>query len=533
MTEHGIRSKYGLEAFGLKNLRNIYWNYGPAQLVEAAIAGHEGALSNDGALMVRTGQYTGRSPKDKFIVDYGDEDSRRIAWGRINQPLSPDHFESILGRMKQYLEGRDVYVQDLQVGANHDSRINVRVITEQAWHSLFTRNLLIRPDPSELADLEPYFTILQIPSFKADPASDGLHSPTFIIVNYKRRIVLIGNTAYAGEIKKSVFSILNTILPERKILPMHCSANIGSEGDTALFFGLSGTGKTTLSSDLSRNLIGDDEHAWGADGVFNFEGGCYAKTINLDQNLEPVIWDACHRFGAVLENVVFDTESRLIDFADGSLTENTRAAYPIDFISNHVRSGLGEHPKNVFFLTADAYGVLPPLSRLSVDQAIYYFLSGYTSKLAGTERGLGSEPEPTFSACFGAPFLPLFPEVYAKLLGAKVIEHHSNVWLVNTGWTGGAFGIGKRIKLPYTRLMIQNVIAGKMQNTPMRIDPIFNLAYPEECPGIPAELLDPAATWSDQTAYQAMAKTLAEHFKENFKQFEKAVEPQVIRSGPN
>jgi phosphoenolpyruvate carboxykinase (ATP) len=532
MSDFGVRSNFGLEKFGLKNLTNVYWNYGPAELMEAAISTREGALSNDGALMVNTGQFTGRSPKDKFIVDYGDEDSRKIAWGKINQPISPAHFDGLLERMQRYLDGHAVYVQDLQVGAHRASRINVRVITEQAWHSLFTRNLLIRPEPGELPTFESYFTILQVPSFKADPVIDGTNSPTFIIVNYKRRIVLIGNTSYAGEIKKSVFSIFNALLPERNILPMHCSANIGSNGDTALFFGLSGTGKTTLSSDLSRSLIGDDEHAWGEDGVFNFEGGCYAKTINLNKELEPVIWDACHRFGTVLENVVFDPSSREIDFSDSSLTENTRAAYPIHFISNHVPTGLGGHPRNIFFLTADAYGVLPPLSKLTVDQTIYYFLSGYTSKLAGTEKGLGAEPEPTFSTCFGAPFLPLYPEVYARLLAEKVMAHQANVWLVNTGWTGGSFGVGKRIRLPYTRLMIQNVINGVLDNTTMRIDPVFHLAFPLECPGIPGELMNPSESWVDPAAYLSKAQTLAEYFRQNFRQYENAVTHQVVKAGP-
>ena len=532
MTEFGVRSNFGLEKIGLRNLSSVYWNYGSAELMEAAISAHEGVLSNDGALMVNTGLFTGRSPKDKFIVDYGDEDSRKIAWGKINQPISPAHFDGLLERMQRYLEGHAVYVQDLHVGAHRGARINVRVITEQAWHSLFTRNLLIRPDQKELASFEPLFTILHVPSFKADPANDGTNSPTFIIVNYKRRIILIGNTSYAGEIKKSVFSILNALLPARNILPMHCSANIGSNGETALFFGLSGTGKTTLSSDLSRSLIGDDEHAWGEDGVFNFEGGCYAKTINLNKELEPVIWAACHRFGTVLENVVFDPSTREIDFSDSSLTENTRAAYPISFISNHVPSGLGGHPRNIFFLTADAYGVLPPLSKLSVDQAIYYFLSGYTSKLAGTEKGLGSEPEPTFSTCFGAPFLPLYPEVYARLLAEKVNEHHAAVWLVNTGWTGGPYGVGKRIQLPYTRRMIQNAIDGVLERTTMRIDPVFHLAVPRECPGVPNELLNPSATWSDQSTYLSKAQTLVEHFKKNFKQFESAVDTRVVNAGP-
>ncbi len=532
MKMYGLQSKFGIESAGLKNLANVFWNYGPAELIEAAVKNNEGYLSNDGAFMVNTGQFTGRSPRDKYIVDYQDDASRKIDWGKVNQPITLQQFDSLLARMQAYLEGRDVYVQDLQVGADLKERINVRVITEQAWHSLFTRNLLIRPATSQLTGLQPNFTILQLPSFKADPAIDGIHSSTFIIVNYNRKMVLIGNTSYAGEIKKSVFSILNTILPEQNVLPMHCSANIGQNGDTALFFGLSGTGKTTLSSDLSRNLIGDDEHAWGEDGVFNFEGGCYAKTINLDASLEPVIWDACHRFGTVLENVVFDPQSREIDFSDGSLTENTRAAYPITFISNHVKSGLGGHPRNVFFLTADAYGVLPPLSKLNVDQAIYYFLSGYTSKLAGTEKGLGAEPEPTFSTCFGAPFLPLFPQVYARLLGEKIQKYGVNVWLVNTGWTGGPFGVGKRIKLPYTRAMIRAAIAGNLEHVPMRNDAIFNLSSPTECQDVPSRVLDPRSTWDNPEAYDAMALTLAGHFKQNFSKFEKAVGGNITKAGP-
>ena len=533
MVSHGTESKYNLEDAGYLNLENIFWNLSPAELIESAIRLNEGVLTNDGALVVETGQFTGRSPKDKFIVDYQDDSSRKIDWGKVNHPISPDKFEGLLARMKKYLEGKSVFVQDLQVGANPSTRINVRVITEQAWHSLFTRNLLIRPEMDQLTTLNPYFTILQIPSFKADPVLDGTHSETFIIVNYQQHMVLIGNTSYAGEIKKSVFSILNTILPERKILPMHCSANIGQSGDTALFFGLSGTGKTTLSSDLSRRLIGDDEHAWGDDGVFNFEGGCYAKTINLDENLEPVIWNACHRFGTVLENVKYDPNTRDLDFSDGSLTENTRAAYPIYFVSNHERSGLGGHPDNIFFLSADAYGVLPPISRLSVDQALYYFLSGYTSKLAGTEKGLGTEPEPTFSTCFGAPFLPLYPQVYAKLLGEKIQKYRTNVWLINTGWTGGSFGTGSRIRLPFTRLMIRAALEKNLDGIPMRKDPIFNLSYPEECPGVPSEILNPAATWKDIQAYNHTAFSLAEHFKTNFVQFERTVDPAVKNAGPN
>lgn len=528
----GNENAYGLEELGLKHINKVYWNLDFAELVEAAIRNEEGFLSGDGALMVNTGIFTGRSPNDKYIVNYEDTDSQKINWGKVNQPVSPAQFDRILSKVKAYLQNRDVYVQDLQVGADPDYRLNIRIVSEKAWHNLFARDLFMRPQLSQSQIQKPEFTVVQVPNFCADPEEDGINSGTFIIINYLKKIVLIGNTGYAGEIKKSIFSVMNFLLPAKGVLPMHCSANIGKTGDTALFFGLSGTGKTTLSSDPERSLIGDDEHGWGNSGVFNFEGGCYAKTINLDPKLEPVIWRACHRFGSVLENVMFDPKTREIDFSDDSYTENTRAAYPINFIEDYVESGQGGHPANIFFLTADAFGVLPPLSKLTPDQAMYYFLSGYTSKLAGTEKGLGKEPQSTFSTCFGAPFLPQFPTVYADLLGKKIMQYKTQVWLVNTGWSGGPYGIGSRIKLPYTRAMIHAVLDGSLNNTPMRNSEEFNLFIPAHCKDVPDKILDPLTSWSDPIAYHEKAAELANHFRKNFKQFENSVSTQVSGSGP-
>lgn len=528
----GNENVNGLEEIGLNHINQAFWNLDFAELVEAAILHNEGFLSSDGALMVNTGIFTGRSPNDKYIVDYKDADSREICWGKVNQSITPENYEKIFAKVKAYLQNRDIYVQDLQVGADPEYRLNIRIVTEQAWHSMFARDLFLRPALSHAQSQKPDYTVIQVPNFAADPKEDEINSGTFIIINYQKKMVLIGNTGYAGEIKKSIFSVMNYLLPHKGVLPMHCSANIGKTGDTALFFGLSGTGKTTLSSDPDRKLIGDDEHGWGESGVFNFEGGCYAKTINLDAELEPVIWKACHRFGAVLENVVFDQKTREIDFKDGSYTENTRAAYPIHFIDGFVENGQGGHPANVFFLTADAFGVLPPLSKLTLEQAMYYFLSGYTSKLAGTEKGLGKEPQSTFSTCFGAPFLPLFPSVYAELLGRKIQQHGAQVWLINTGWSGGPYGVGSRIKLPYTRAMIHAALSGKLDNTPMRINEDFNLQVPLTCENVPEKILDPVSAWSDPIAYHEKAKELANHFRQNFKQFESTVSSAVINSGP-
>src|SRR5215472_9744732 len=438
-------SQAGLEEHGIRNVNAAYWNLGPSALVEHAIQRREGSLAADGSLVVRTGQFTGRSPKDKFIVRDEITDST-VQWGAVNQPMSEAHFERIYARMAKFWQGHDVYVQDCSVGADPAYGIPVRIVSQLAWHSLFGRQLFIRRDPGDTAPHDPQFTILFAPEFQADPTTEGTNSETCIVISFKRRAVLICGTSYAGEMKKSAFTILNYLLPERGVFPMHCSANIGGAGDVALFFGLSGTGKTTLSADQRRRLIGDDEHGWSDTGVFNFEGGCYAKCIRLSRENEPQIWNAI-RFGTVLENVAMDAETRRLDFDSAELTENTRAAYPLEYIENAVMPSVGGHPSNVIFLTADAFGVLPPISRLAPEQAMYHFLSGYTAKVAGTERGLGNEPQATFSACFGSPFLPRPAATYASLLGEKLRQHRSAVWLVNTGWAGGPYGVGERMKL--------------------------------------------------------------------------------------
>ncbi|MGW8251569.1 MAG: phosphoenolpyruvate carboxykinase (ATP), partial [Anaerolineales bacterium] len=485
-------------------------------LIERIVSRREGVLAHEGAVIVRTGIHTGRSANDKFIVRDETTDET-VHWGKINRPYDLACFDRLHVRMSAYLQGRDVFIQDTTAGAHQDYRLPIRVITENAWHSLFARNLFIRRPPEELADHVPGFTVIQAPGFRAIPDVDCTNSEVFIVVNFSKRLVLIGGTSYAGEIKKSIFTILNYLLPRQDVMP--CSANIGPDGDVALFFGLSGTGKTTLSSDTDRTLIGDDEHGWGEDGVFNFEGGCYAKVIRLREELEPLIWHATRHFGTILENVNIDAVTRRINFDDASYTENTRAAYPIGFLPNTIPSGLGGHPKQIFFLTADASGVLPPVARLSEAQALYYFLSGYTSKLAGTEKGLGSEPQATFSTCFGAPFMPLDPVVYARLLGEKIRQHKTEVWLINTGWTGGSFGVGKRMPLPYTRAMVHAIYSGDLKDVPLHRDRYFNLQIPQSCPGVPAEMLQPQHTWQDQDDYDRQARLLASRFRDNFVQF--------------
>jgi len=518
---------YGLENHGLYNLGTVYWNLTRAQLIEQAVSNGEGYFSTDGAFIVHTGKHTGRSPNDKYVVQYPDLED--IWWGKINQAISPEQFERIYNKICAYFQGRDMYVQDLRVGAHPQHTLPIRVITEKAWHNLFSYNQFIRNSLEDACKQIPQFTIIQSEYFQASPAEDGLRTGTFIIVNFPKKLILIGGTGYAGEIKKSVFTIMNYLLPLQGILSMHCSANIGMRGDTALFFGLSGTGKTTLSSDPERRLIGDDEHGWCDDGVFNFEGGCYAKTIKLKKDLEPLIWEATHRYGAVIENAVFDKVTREVDFDSDAITENTRGGYPLDFIPSHVRDGCGGHPENIFFLTADAFGVMPPIARLSEAQAMYYFLSGYTSKLAGTETGLGSEPQATFSTCFGAPFLPLHPHVYAELLGDKIQKQHATVWLVNTGWTGGPYGVGSRIHLPYTRAMIQAALTHQLDHVPFLKDDYFGLHIPETCPGVPSEVLDPQETWNDPEAYSRQARALISQFEENFKQYKDKVPEEVLQ----
>lgn len=528
----GTPSKYGLENHGLQNLNMEYWTLPTPALIERVVSRREGVLAHEGAVVVRTGNHTGRAANDKFIVK-DDETANKVAWNKINRPLSPEHFDHLHLRMTAYFQGRDVFVQDTSVSAHPDYAMPIRVITENAWHSLFARNMFIRLPPEKLIDHVPAFTVIQAPGFRAIPEIDGTNSDIFIVISFSRRMVLIGGTSYAGEIKKSIFTILNYLLPQQDVLSMHCSANLGSGGDVALFFGLSGTGKTTLSSDTDRGMIGDDEHGWGKDGVFNFEGGCYAKVIRLRKDWEPLIWAATRHFGSVLENVNINSNNRQVNFDDESYTENTRAAYPIGFLPNSVPSGKGGHPQNIFFLTADASGVLPPISRLTTEQAIYYFLSGYTSKLAGTEKGMGKEPEATFSTCFGAPFMPLHARVYADLLGDKLRSQQARVWLINTGWSGGPAGVGERIPLPYTRAMVRAALKGDLSETPVSIDPYFGLQVPQKCPGVPAEILSPGATWADPAAYDEKARALVKRFEANFAQFVGEVSPEVAAAGPS
>ncbi len=515
-----------LEDLGITNVREVRWNLPAARLYEEAIRRREGELARTGPLVVNTGQYTGRSPKDKFVVQEPSS-ADRIGWGAVNQPFDPAAFEALRKRMLAYIENKDLFVQDLYVGADPHYRLSVRIMTEGSWPSLFARNLFIRPTASELDGFDPNFTVIAMPGFKAESTVDSTRTETFIILNLARRLILIGGTGYAGEIKKSMFTVMNYLLPLQNVVAMHCSANCDAQGENvALFFGLSGTGKTTLSADPSRVLIGDDEHGWSNRGVFNFEGGCYAKVINLSAEAEPAIWTASHAFGTVLENVMMNERTRELDLADESRTENTRAAYPIEYIPNASATGMGGHPRNVLMLSADAFGVLPPVARLTREQAMYYFLSGYTAKLAGTERGVTS-PQAEFSTCFAAPFLPLPPMTYAQLLGDKIAEHGADVWLVNTGWSGGPYGVGRRMSIAYTRAIVSAILDGTLTKVEMRQDPVFGFAVPITCPGVPPEVLVPRTTWADPAAYDAAAADLVARFRENFAQFADDVPPAV------
>nr|WP_106780552.1 phosphoenolpyruvate carboxykinase (ATP) [Lysinibacillus timonensis] len=509
---------------------NVQVQLSVPQLVERATARGEASLTIDGAIVAETGKYTGRSPKDKFIVE--EESTKdKIDWGKVNQTISAEVFDNLYVKVINYLKEKDeLFVFKGFAGADKDSQLSIQVVNEFAWHNLFCHQLFIRPNEEELASHIAEFTIIGAPTFKADPTVDGTNSEAFIIVSFEKKIILIGGTEYAGEMKKSIFGIMNYLLPENGIFPMHCSANVGEAGDVALFFGLSGTGKTTLSADSNRKLIGDDEHGWSDNGVFNIEGGCYAKTINLSAEKEPEIYNAI-RFGTVLENVVVDPKSRIPNYDDGALTENTRAAYPIHFIDNIVTPSVAGHPKTIIFLTADAYGVLPPISKLTKEQAMYHFLSGFTSKLAGTERGVTS-PEPVFSTCFGSPFLPLPATRYAEMLGEKIDEHGSQVFLVNTGWTGGEYGVGTRMKLSYTRAMVRAAIDGKLNNVETTQDPVFGLYIPTEIEGIPSEVLNPRDAWADKDAYDQKATYLADLFKENFKKFSNVAEEITTKGAP-
>ena len=530
MHNTGIRpSGFGLEKHGLRNLQEAHWNLGTAQLIEKAIQRHEGLLASGGALVVRTGQFTGRSPKDKFVVR-DDVTESTVHWGSVNQPLSEENFNALEAKLHAFLQGQEVFVQDCWAGADPAYALPIRVITMRAWHNLFARQLFIRPDPAKTHEHVPEFTLIFAPAFHADPAIDGTNSETCIAINFKKKVVLIAGTSYAGEMKKSVFTLLNYLLPLRDALPMHCSANMGHNGRVSLFFGLSGTGKTSLSAVPNRRLIGDDEHGWTDTGVFNFEGGCYAKCIRLTHEKEPQIWNAI-RFGTVLENVYIDSDLRLLDFDSDLLTENTRAAYRVNFIEDSVVPGLGAHPSYVLFLTADAFGVLPPISRLTPEQAMYHFLSGYTAKVAGTERGLGKEPQATFSACFGEPFLPMHPEVYAKILGDKLRRHNVTCYLVNTGWAGGPAGVGPRMDLKLTRAMVEAATEGWLDTVEVEPDPIFGVLVPKHCPGVPQQMLDARGMWPDKDAYDRAARDLAARFQKNFTRFGD-VAAEIAAAGP-
>ena len=506
-------------------------NAGTAELYQRAIAAGEASVAEGGALVVRTGAHTGRSARDKFIVE-DDETRDTVDWGSFNAPLSRDRFGVLKQRILDYLRSRQTFVQDLHAGADPDYRLNVRVVTEHAWHSLFSRHMLITPSPAALNNFEPQFTVIQAPGFQADPRIDGCRSATAIAIDFAARLVLIAGTAYAGEIKKSVFTVLNYLLPPDGVLPMHCSVNVGRNGDSAVFFGLSGTGKTTLSADPERYLVGDDEHGWSDSGLFNFEGGCYAKTIRLSRETEPEIHAAARRFGTVLENVVMDDTTRQIDFDDGRLTENTRASYPLDFIEGASATGQAGHPSSIILLTADAFGVLPPVARLTPDQATYHFLCGYTSKVAGTEQGVGKDPEATFSPCFGAPFMPRHPGVYARLLADRIRRQNVSCWLINTGWTGGRFGTGRRIPLVHTRAMLNAALDGSLQRAAFRRDPHFGFEVPTTCPGVPEELLDPRQTWKDKEAHDCTVKDLCSRFTRQFTVFAGSVDTAVRNAGP-
>jgi phosphoenolpyruvate carboxykinase (ATP) len=526
-----LKSDHGIESLGLTNLHQVYWNLPAEALYEEIVVRGEGKISQSGAVVVNTGMQTARSPNDKYIVRESTTEED-VWWGEYNRPLSSEKFNELFIRLQGFLQGKDVFVQDCFVCADPQYQMPIRIISEYAWHSLFARNMFILPRTrDEYKRHVPDFTILSIPSFHGLPQIDGTQTGTFIAINFGQCLCIIGNTAYAGEIKKSVFTILNYQLPLRGVMPMHCSANIGGNGDTALFFGLSGTGKTTLSAVPTRRLIGDDEHGWNDNGVFNFEAGCYAKVIKLSPSAEPQIHACTRRFGTILENVVFDATSRNIDLDDDSITENTRASYPLEYIENTVMERRGAHPKSIVILTCDAFGVMPPIARLTPEQTLYQFISGYTSKIAGTEIELGREPEITFSTCLGAPFMVHRPAAYVELMKRKIMRHSPNCWLVNTGWIGGPFGVGKRISIEYTRILLEAALAGKLVSSDFHEDPIFRFQVPENCEGVPAKILNPADSWPDKASYVSKYRQLAMHFVYNFKKFETDC-PELVSAGP-
>ncbi len=526
-----------LAPYGLVNLKGAHWNLTTPALYEHAIRRNEGKTAELGPFVVSTGQHTGRAPNDKFVTKEPSSEEN-IWWGKVNVPFEPARFDAIHRRVSAYLQGKEVFVQECYAGANPAYRLKVRVVTESAWHNLFAKNMFIEVPASELPAFSPDFTILNVPSFHADPQTDGTNSEVFVLLNFAKKLVLIGGTSYAGEIKKSVFTILNYLLPSgalgsgEKVLSMHCSANVGEKGDVALFFGLSGTGKTTLSADPQRGLIGDDEHGWSKQGTFNFEGGCYAKMIRLSQEAEPEIYRTTRMFGTVLENVVMDENTRVLDLDNPAMTENTRGAYPVSYIENAILPSHAGHPKNILMLTADAFGVMPPIAKLTQEQAMYHFLSGYTAKVAGTEKGVGSEPQATFSTCFGAPFMVLHPTVYAEMLGKKMTENKVDCWLLNTGWSGGPFGVGNRMKIAYTRAMVTAALDGSLAGVATEEDPIFGVHVPTSCPGVPSEVLKPRNTWQDKSSYDEYAQKLAGMFKQNFEQFKSHVSQAILDAGP-
>jgi phosphoenolpyruvate carboxykinase (ATP) len=532
-TEHKghKQTDYELDNYGINRPAAVYWNLNTPELYEEIVRRGEGIISSHGALIVDTGEHTGRAAKDKAIVREASSEDK-VWWGEVNKEFSREKFDAIKQRMMAHADGRELFVQDTFGGADPRYQLPVRIITELAWHSLFARTMFInKNEDGATHNHHPEFTIINFPSFRAEPERDGTRSQTFILVDFGQRLVLIGGTSYAGETKKSVFSILNYLLPQRGVMSMHCSANVGQQGDVAIFFGLSGTGKTTLSADPERKLIGDDEHGWSGDGVFNFEGGCYAKVIKLSPEAEPDIYRTTRTFGTVLENVVYDPETRILNLDDASKTENTRAAYPLESIPNIVPEGHAGHPQNIIMLTADAFGVLPPVASLTPEQAMYHFLSGYTAKVAGTEKGV-KEPEATFSTCFGAPFMVLHPGVYADLLGKRMSEHNAKCWLVNTGWSGGPYGVGQRMKIGHTRAMIRAILNGSLAQVETKPDPIFGVGVPVSCPDVPTEVLMPRNTWTDKDAYDQKARDLARRFNENFKKYSDGVSEQVRAVAP-
>jgi phosphoenolpyruvate carboxykinase (ATP) len=526
------KSDFGLENIGLVNLRKVYWNLTTEALYEEVIFRNEAQITQLGPIIVSTGKHTARAANDKFIVRESSTDGN-IWWGEYNRPYATTKFDELFNRLQGFLQGRDLFVQDCYGGADPNYRLPVRIITELAWHSLFARNMFVKPKTNEEYRRHvPDFTVLCAPSFKSFPQMDGTPSSTFIVLNFDQRLCIIGNTGYGGEIKKSVFTLLNYLLPMQGIMTMHCSANTGKKGDTAIFFGLSGTGKTTLSADPKRGLIGDDEHGWSDEGIFNFEDGCYAKVIGLSPTAEPEIYACTKRFGTILENVIYDPVTRIVDLDDDTLTENTRASYPLDYIPNAIPKKMGGHPKNIIFLTCDASGVMPPIAKLTPDQALYHFISGYTAKVGGTEIGLGEEPEITFSACFGAPFMVLPPSFYADLLKRKILRYGVDCWLVNTGWVGGPYGVGKRISIRYTRDLLNSALDGELKDAEFYTDRIFGFQVPKHCPGIPDDVLYPSSSWSSEEAYMKRYRSLAARFIDNFKKFADSCPIEVVNSGP-